>query len=498
MMYNTFASSVLIACVAAGASFPPIPEDLTTPFQQRIAVNGANSISVGWNTYGPIDLACVQYGTASDNLTLKACSNSSLTYPSSRTYSNVVSLGDLTPSTTYYYKIVSTNSVIEHFVSPRTVGDTSAFAMAVVIDLGVYGKDGFTIEMDQTKRDIIPTIQPSLNHTTIGRLASNIDDYELVIHPGDFGYADDWYLKAKNLVSSSDAFQAILENFYDQLAPIASRKAYMVSPGNHEADCIEVPHLIEAVCPRGQTNFSDFMNRFGRTMPTAFPSTSKKECAMVNANKAKVLANPPFWYSFEYGMVHVVMFNTETDFDGAPDQPGGSAKLNSGPFGALNQQLEFLEADLASVDRKVTPWLLAAGHRPWYSTSGAGDVCSKCQAAFEPLLYKYGVDLAIFGHVHNTQRFMPTNNSNADPNGMNDPKAPMYIVAGGAGNIEGLRKVGTRQSFNAFAYADDFAYGMLTFKDINNLQVDFIRSSTGEVLDTSVLYKSHTEQFVVQ
>jgi acid phosphatase type 7 len=34
--------------------------------------------------------------------------------------------------------------------------------------------------------------------------------------------------------------------------------------------------------------------------------------------------------------------------------------------------------------------------------------------------------------------------------------------------------------------------------DGNNLQVDFIRSSTGEILDSSVLYKSHTQQFAVQ
>lgn len=208
----------------------------------------------------------------------------------------------------------------------------------------------------------------------------------------------------------------------------------MASPGNHEADCAEIPFIS---CPTGQKNFTDFMNRFGRTMPTAFSSTSSNSTAAVNANKAKMLSNPPFWFSFEYGMVHVTMFDTETDFPNAPDSPGGSADLNSGPFGITNQQLEFLEADLASVDRTVTPWLIVGGHRPWYTT-GAGNGCTECQAAFEPLLYKYGVDLAIFGHVHNSQRFTPTNNSIADPNGMNNPKAPMYIVAGGAGNIEGL------------------------------------------------------------
>lgn len=37
---------VLAACVMASASYPPIPADLTTPVQQRIAINGPNGESV--------------------------------------------------------------------------------------------------------------------------------------------------------------------------------------------------------------------------------------------------------------------------------------------------------------------------------------------------------------------------------------------------------------------------------------------------------------------
>ncbi|KAJ8128388.1 hypothetical protein O1611_g5248 [Lasiodiplodia mahajangana] len=93
---------------------------------------------------------------------------------------------------------------------------------------------------------------------------------------------------------------------------------------------------------------------------------------------------------------------------------------------------------------------------------------------------------------------MPVYQGVADPNGLQDPVAPMYIVAGGAGNIEGLSDVGDRQAYNAFAYADDFSYARVSILDKNQLQVQFIRSTTGEVLDESMLYKSHTKQFVVQ
>lgn len=304
-------------------------------------------------------------------------------------------------------------------------------------------------------------------------------------------------MKPKNALDGTNAYEAILEEFFNQLAPIAGRKAYMASPGNHEADCQEIPDTV-ALCPEGQKNFTDFMNRFGKTMPTAFASASSNSTAKVNANKAKLLANPPFWYSFEYGMVHVTMIDTETDFPEAPDGPDGSAGLNGGPFGAPNQQVDFLTADLASVDRTVTPWVIVAGHRPWYSTGDSSNVCSPCQDAFESIFYQYGVDLAVFGHVHNSQRFLPSYQGKADANGMNDPKAPMYIVAGGPGNIEGLSSVGANATNNVFAYADDFSYATIAFQDENHLKVEFIQSSTGAVLDSSVLYKSHTEQFVSQ
>lgn len=384
-------------------------------------------------------------------------------------------------------------------MSPRAPGDKTPFTTSVVIDLGVYGENGYTVKGDVSKRDTIPTIDPSLNHTTIARLAETFNDYEWVMHPGDLAYADDWILTADNLLDGANAYEAITENFYNQLSPIASRKPYMASPGNHEADCAEVGTLgILAICPEGQKNFTDFNVRFGKNMPSAFSSTSSNATAMVNANKAKLLANPPFWYSFEYGMVHVTMIDTETDFTNAPDLPFGSAGLDGGNFGYTGQQLDFLKADLASVDRTVTPWVIVGGHRPWYSTGGSDNLCTACQSAFEPVLYQYGVDLGVFGHVHNSQRFAPVNNSVVDPAGLNDPKSPMYIVAGGAGNIEGLSSVGTNISSNRFAYADDFSYATLNFKDENNLEVNFIRSSTGEILDTSTLYKSHSTQFVVQ
>jgi hypothetical protein len=72
----------------------------------------------------------------------------------------------------------------------------------------------------------------------------------------------------------------------------------------------------------------------------------------------------------------------------------------------------WLKKDLAAVDRKKTPWVIAMGHRPWYvsGTNVSSTVCLECQQAFEPIFVEYGVDLIMQGHVHAYQRNKPMAN----------------------------------------------------------------------------------------
>lgn len=89
-------------------------------------------------------------------------------------------------------------------------------------------------------------------------------------------------------------------------------------------------------------------------------------------------------------------------------------------------QYKWLENDLASVDRKRTPWVILTGHRPMYvrykyfiikishnfSSENCTDdptasdyiVAIHMQESFEDLLYKYRVDLAFWGHYHSYER----------------------------------------------------------------------------------------------
>lgn len=71
------------------------------------------------------------------------------------------------------------------------------------------------------------------------------------------------------------------------------------------------------------------------------------------------------WYSFDYGMAHFIQFNTETDLGNGiigPFESKGRKGLNAGPFGSYpNEQIDWLEQDLKSVNREKTPWLIDCG-----------------------------------------------------------------------------------------------------------------------------------------
>jgi hypothetical protein len=301
---------------------------------------------------------------------------------------------------------------------------------------------------------------------------------------GDIAYADTWlkearsgYIKANiSYAEGYKAYESILDDYYDQMTAVTTTKPYMVGPGNHEANCDNGgsgPYGTE-ICMPGQLNFTGFINHF--RMPS---------------DKSGGKGN--FWYSYDYGMVHFVQIDTETDLGHGlvgPSEPGGGLE-NAGPFGLMNQQIDWLTKDLASVDRTKTPWLVVAGHRPWYSS---GYVCQNCQTAFEPLFLKYKVDVALAGHFHVYERNAPVGaNGTTDPHELNDPSAPWYIINGAAGHYDGLDAFTLPfKSYHRYGVStSDGIYGWskLTFHNCTHLTHDFIASNNNSVLDSATLYK---------
>lgn len=55
--------------------------------------------------------------------------------------------------------------------------------------MGVFGPDGLSSRnISYTGKAISPSLDPGA-HTTIESLVADIDNYEFVLHPGDFAYA---------------------------------------------------------------------------------------------------------------------------------------------------------------------------------------------------------------------------------------------------------------------------------------------------------------------
>lgn len=228
-----------------------------------------------------------------------------------------------------------------------------------------------------------------------------------------------------------------------------------------------------------------------------------------------------FWYSFDYGLVHFVSINGETDYAGSPEWPfardlkkgethpkeNETFITDSGPFGTVDgdyndnkayQQYKWLEADLKAVDRTKTPWVIAMSHRPMYS-SEVSSYQQKIRAAFEGLMLQYGVDAYLAGHIHWYERLWPLGaNGTIDRAAIvdkhtyiaNTGKSITHIINGMAGNIESHSTIDQSKILNISAVVDQQNYGLnkLTVHNASAITWSFI-TGDGAIGDEVTLVK---------
>ena len=358
-----------------------------TPIQQRIALQ-PGGMTVSWSTVGPIHVTpTIAYGTDLSQLNQTQRGWTRHYHPSVTFFHHVV-IHQLQPSTTYYWQVTSpadVNSSVLSFTTAPKVGENKPFTVSINGDMGLGNEDN--------------------SQQLLRRWTDRID---LFWHVGDLSYADDYQ-------ALNTTYEAAQEAWMDRMDGVWSERPYMFCPGNHETSCNEgTPD----VCTDGQQNFTSYRERF--RMPA-------RESGAVNN----------MWFSFDYGLVHFISVDTEVDYPGSPEGPG--TLLNSGPFG---DQLAWLEADLkkAVANRATVPWILAAGHRPYYSSNlEYQGMWPPSQQWFEPLFVKYGVDIVYWGHIHWYERSWPTAlNGTVQQTDYVDATAPVYIVSAAPGNVEGL------------------------------------------------------------
>lgn len=132
---------------------------------------------------------------------------------------------------------------------------------------------------------------------------------------------------------------------------------------------------------------------------------------------------------------HVVVLNSECE------QPGGLWLAGGCVAGSVQEQ--WLRGDLAGAS---TNNIIAIWHKPrWSSTANHDHMQALWQA-----LYEGGVDIALGGHWHNYERFMPMNAS-----GSHDPDFGMraFTVGTGGANLTGFNTIlSTSEVRNSVTY----------------------------------------------
>ena len=276
---------------------------------------------------------------------------------------------------------------------------------------------------------------------------------DFLIHFGDISYA------------RGQGWQ--WEKWFHVLEPLASQIPYMVSIGNHEYDHTEGGG--NGHDPSGVKSDSGWHPSWGN-----LGDDSNGECGvpMYKRFKApkltpnKEMTNGIFWYSFNVGPVHIVMMSTEHDWTKG------------------SKQYQFLETDLANVNRTSTPWVILTGHRMMYTTQMCEEadyeVSLNMQEEMEDLIYKYQVNLMLYGHQHNYERTCKVYKKTCTTDGT----GTVHSVIGSAG--ASLEKCG----FNSTLYGNystnhvnAWGYSRLQATH-SSLQMDFILNEDQSVFDS--------------
>lgn len=308
----------------------------------------------------------------------------------------------LVPGATYYYvvgdKRLSALSPEFNFtcVAAPTISN-------LPFSIGFMGDTGQTYNTSVT-----------LNHT----LATKSD---MLIITGDLTYADDWHYDGHcsttlfnactpaqlnscgqfgNTTCPRQTYQPKWDAFSRLFSPLLATVPTLTCNGNHEIE-------------------TSFTNYTQTSYNTRFPNPFKNRTYLNpkgNNNNANMTNGSNLYYSIDVPGAHIVFLTPYIIGD---------------TFSNTSAQYMWLEADLASVNRTLSPWLITVFHAPWYNTFVSHYLENEAmRQAYEPLFYAYGVDLAFHGHVHAYTRTKPVYNNTLDKCGA------VYITIGDAGNIE--------------------------------------------------------------
>ena len=394
------------------------------------------------------------YGLSPDNLQFSA-SGVSRTYTASDMcgppandsthfiepgYLHDVLLPDLQPSIVYYYKYGSegTFSNVSTFTTAAASGDPRPFKFVMYGDMGGTVSPGAVVNVSQ---DVRMGMYISPGAATVARLVLKEvqNGVAFVMHQGDLSYA-------LGHTVSWDAWMTMIE-------PYATLAPYMVSIGNHEYD-----HLVGGAKDPSHAPGEGFHPEWGN-----YGDDSGGECGVPTFYRFHMpdTGNSLWWYSYDF-----TVFSTEHNFT------------------AGSELHRWIENDLQSLDRTKTPWVIAVGHRPMYSSEkypSDYEVTLGVQRALEDMFYEQHVDLAVWGHYHAYERTCAVYRQ------LCDVKGTVHIVVGTAGFP--LDDAGTYGFPWSLHFEPQYGYLRVGVANKSALHLEYIRSTDSVVADQVWLYK---------
>ncbi|KAL6770803.1 hypothetical protein ACKKBF_B32745 [Auxenochlorella protothecoides x Auxenochlorella symbiontica] len=377
----------------------------------------------------------------------------------------------LEPNTRYYYVVgdegEGPSSKVTSFISAPTPEDT--VHLLALADLGQYNEDGsrnfaywYQYYEPADEFYAIDTMQYTVMHMILAAVNNEAEqDGTVVTYPALHAeartgkYHSAWH---NGDVSYARGAEWQWDTYGHQIEPLTSRIPTMYTMGNHEYDD---PNAYES-------RFSTSVDSGG-------------ECGVVQQKRAPMptVTERDMFYSINHGPIHFLQLNTEANFE-----PGSA-------------QHDFAVADLAAVNRSVTPWVVAGFHRMMYTDSYYGFtptssqvVATDMRAAFEDLFFEYGVDMTWQGHLHNYQRTCPVyNNTCVDYDDEGVARGPIHVTMGHNGFM--LTPFYQSETPNAFEGQPTFASFGYCRAEVNrtHFKLQMLDSLHMELRDEFVLYK---------
>ena len=302
-----------------------------------------------------------------------------------------------------------------------------------------------------------PPAPGPVSTATTAALMAQSHAVDMLIFGGDIGYAD-----RRQGINNGTIADGIMDDMYNEIQGATAYVPTVYSVGNHELQLGDNSAPTPCLANGSECRGLAYVKRVARTMPTAGSGS-------------------PFWFSFNYGPVHLLSFSTEH------------------PYSKGSPQWQWIQRDLESVDRAATPWTIAFAHRPMYcsntySCALDGPLMS---AAFEEMWNNRStfVDAYFAGHAHCYERMLPLFNGTLVSKSYANMTTPLYMLAGSPGCMEGSTpwQPGPPPQWSAYRACEDVAYGFarVSIANATAMRVDFVNSADGSVLDGAWITKAH-------